>query len=161
LLQKLQVCLLNLFLLRFIKILKRIQFLVIVKLRKVKQQIYQSQKITILKLEVSVCLLTVLMSSVCDEESTYWTLGCVCWCIGSHFLLALSWREMIISLRFFINEKGKATNVPKPKDHNTKTLIIGSSILNESWCRYKYFNQHYWKNPLNSVSPLLSSQTSS
>jgi hypothetical protein len=27
------------------------------------------------------------------------------------------------------NEKGKATNVPKPKDHNTKTLIIGSSIL--------------------------------
>jgi hypothetical protein len=36
-------------LLRFIKILKRIQFLVIVKLRKVKQQMYQSQKITILK----------------------------------------------------------------------------------------------------------------
>jgi hypothetical protein len=25
-------------------------------------------------------------------------------------------------------EKGKATNVPKPKDHNTKTLIIGSFI---------------------------------
>jgi hypothetical protein len=41
------------------------------------------------------------------------------------------------------NEKGKATNVPRPKDHNIKTLIIGSSILNESWCRYKYFNQHY------------------